>query len=62
MSLTPGPLGGRLRQGSIFAEMNEGSTPHSTPGLAIRSILQGFNLDGHRDSSLYRDDSFAEQD
>ena len=51
---SPGPIGGRLRRGSIFAEMNEGSTPHSTPGLAIRSILQGFTSSGHRDSSLYR--------
>ena len=61
MSLTPAPLGGRLRRGSIFAEMNEGSTPHSTPGLAIRSTVRGFTPGGHRDSSLYRSEMFAAQ-
>ncbi len=45
---------GRLRRGSIFPAMNEGSTLHDTPGLAIPSIMQGFTADGHRDSSLYR--------
>ena len=45
---------GRLRRGSIFAGMKQGSTPHDTPGLAIRSIMQGFTPGGHRDSSLYR--------
>ena len=50
---------GRLRRGSIWASMNGGSTLHDTPGLAIRSIVQGFTPDGHRDSSLYRGLSLA---
>ena len=45
---------GRLRRGSIFASMKLGSTLHDTPGLAIPRVRQGFTLDGHRDSSLYR--------
>jgi hypothetical protein len=45
---------GRLRRGSIWTKLNEGSTPHDTPGLAIPSIMRGFNLGGQRDSSLYR--------
>ena len=45
---------GRLPRASIWTSMNEGSTLHSTPGLAIRSTVQGFTPDGHRDSSLYR--------
>ena len=46
--------GGRLRRGSIFAGMKVGSTLHDSPGLAIRSTMQGFTPGGHRDSSLYR--------
>ena len=46
--------GGRLRRGSIWAKLKPGSTLHDTPGLAIPSTVQGFNLGGHRDSSLYR--------
>ena len=45
---------GRLPRASICASMNGGSTLHDNPGLAIRSIMQGFTLGGHRDSSLYR--------
>ena len=62
MSLAPDPICGRLRRGSIWTKLKPGPTLQDTPGLAIRSILQGVNLDGHRDSSLYRDDSFAERD
>ena len=55
MSLAPDPTCGRLRRGSIFASMKrQGSTLQNTPGLAIRSIRQGFTSGGHRDSSLYR--------
>ncbi len=50
---------GRLRRGSIFASMNDGSTPHDIPGLAILSVMRGFTLDGHRDSSLYRERRMA---
>jgi hypothetical protein len=46
---------GRLRRGSIWTNLKVKVTPHDTPGLAIPSIVRGFNLDGHRDSSLYRD-------
>ena len=49
----------RLPRASIWTSMNAGSTLHSTPGLAIRSTVQGFTPDGHRDSSLYRSDSLA---
>ena len=46
---------GRLPRASIFVEMKlQGSTLHSTPGLAIPSTVQGFTPNGHRDSSLYR--------
>ena len=46
---------GRLPRASIFVEMKpQGSTLHSTPGLAIPSTAQGFTPNGHRDSSLYR--------
>ena len=55
----PGTGRGRLRRGSILTSMNGGSTLHDTPGLAIRSIMQGFTPDGHRDSSLYRGLSLA---
>ena len=54
MRMVLGTDAGRLPRASIFANMNGGSTLHSTPGLAIRSTMQGFTLDGHRDSSLYR--------
>ena len=54
MSVALGISGGRLPRGSIWTSMNGGSTLHDTPGLAIRSIMQGFTPDGHRDSSLYR--------
>ena len=54
MRVAPGPGGGRLRRGSIFAKLKPGSTLRDTPGLAILSVPQGFNLDDHRDSSLYR--------
>ena len=54
--MSGGPVAacGRLRRGSIFAKMKGSSAPHSNPGLAIRSTVQGFTSGGHRDSSLYR--------
>ena len=55
MSAGPSPTDRRLPRASIFVEMKSaGSTPHGTPGLAIRSTVQGFTPNGHRDSSLYR--------
>ena len=54
MRVAPGPGGGRLRRGSIWTKMKAGSPLQDTPGLAIRSILQGLTSGGHRDSSLYR--------
>ncbi len=53
--------GGRLRRGSISPGMKgQGSAPHNTPGLAIPSVMQGFTPGGHRDSSLYRRGSVAQ--
>lgn len=55
MTMGCGTSGGRLRRGSIFAELKaEDSTLHDAPGLAIPSVMQGFTPGGHRDSSLYR--------
>ena len=62
MRVAPDGKGGRLRRGSIFAGMNAGSTLHDTPGLAIRSTMQGFTPGGHRDSSLCRGARIAEHD
>ena len=60
MRAGPADTAGRLPRASIFVEMKpQGSTLHSTPGLAIPSTVQGFTPNGHRDSSLYRSSTLS---